>query len=450
MIRIAICFALMLLAGQVIDAEASEKLLQQLQAEFSDYSGAEIVFARDDLPPGKYHDVLQPLEVGRRASALKACVAEAKRYPPGFLGDMGLHTVGVFAVCVSKSSGPTNRPFDRQLGGYRYFGVYNGSNAIAIAMYTEGQLALTFHHEVFHHVDSTVDGITESWQLSSDDAFYRAAVAGTRRYSAPPVTPQDLAALKKKRLGMVLKDTVSEYAATNVREDQAETARHFMSLTADSLVQCIEQPELPGSQRILHVIGEYEQAIKGGPGFDWFVDVALERLQSDVFEQSTKDLLQQLQDFHAKEAASSKSSPARVRAILRELTRRNPTDPESLDSLLRLAAKSTKTLMTRRILENGDPKRFVIWGNEGKDGVNTTLQRDLAQLGADAERFAWLYERHSQGDESTRNEVRAMQQESLELLQRYNDFVRRYWNVTRQTQDHFDQAVRTLKQNLVD
>ena len=101
-------------------------------------------------------------------------------YPPGFFGEVGLKTVGVFDACASKTTSDRSRPYDRQLGGYRFFGVYNGADAIAAAFYSEGQLQLTFHHEIFHHVDSTVDGDTAAWQLSSDDAFYLAAISGDR------------------------------------------------------------------------------------------------------------------------------------------------------------------------------------------------------------------------------------------------------------------------------
>lgn len=68
---------------------------------------------------------------------------------------------------------------------------------------------------------------------------------------------------------------MSKYAAKNENEDQAETARYFMTTLADSLVQVMEQPDLPGSQRILDLLERYRAAGSPGPGVDWFVDLAL-------------------------------------------------------------------------------------------------------------------------------------------------------------------------------
>ena len=100
---------------------------------FTRHTGAEIVFTRDDLPPGKYHDVMKPLADDQKLAAVEACMEEARLYPPGFFGQVGLRAIGVFAVCVSKSTTDSHREYDEELGGYRYYGVYNGNNAIASA-----------------------------------------------------------------------------------------------------------------------------------------------------------------------------------------------------------------------------------------------------------------------------------------------------------------------------
>ena len=197
--------------GQVRFAEqavAAEPNMKTLLRKFKEYSGAELVFHREDLPEGRYHDVLKPLDDSRRAIAAAICVEEARMYPPGFFGEVGLKTVGLFAACASKTTSDRSRPYDNQLGGYRYFGVYNGTDAVAAAFYTEGQLSLTFHHEIFHHVDSTVDGETASWQLSSDDSFYQSAISGLRPYTAPPIAGDDLAALRDRCIGYTLRDAV--------------------------------------------------------------------------------------------------------------------------------------------------------------------------------------------------------------------------------------------------
>ena len=77
---------------------------------------------------------------------------------------------------------------------------------------------------------------------------------------------------------------MSKYAAKNEDEDQAETARYFMTTLADSLVQVMEQPSLPGSQRILGLLDRYRAAGSPGPGTDWFVDVALGRARRAPLE----------------------------------------------------------------------------------------------------------------------------------------------------------------------
>ena len=82
---------------------------------------------------------------------------------------------------------------------------------------------------------------------------------------------------RRNRQAFTLIDAVSQYAEKNSREDQAETARHLMTWLPNSLVQAVEQPELAGSQRIIHVIQEFERSVPDGPGFQWFVDVALRR-----------------------------------------------------------------------------------------------------------------------------------------------------------------------------
>jgi S1-C subfamily serine protease len=75
----------------------------------------------------------------------------------------------------------------------------------------------------------------------------------------------------------VLQNALGKYASKNDQEDQAETARYFMTNLADALVQTVESPKLPGSQRILHGLQLYREAGSPGPGIDWFVDLSLKR-----------------------------------------------------------------------------------------------------------------------------------------------------------------------------
>ena len=355
--------------------------------------------------------MLKPLSESRKAIAAAICLEEARMYPPGFFGEVGLKTVGVFAACASRSTSDRSRPYDDQLGGYRYFGVYNGTDAVAAAFYSEGQLALTFHHEIFHHVDSTVDGETDSWQLSSDDAFYHYAISGLKPYAAPPIAGEDLAALRGRCIGFTLQDAVSAYAAKNSREDQAETARHLMSMLANSLVQAIDQPELAGSQRILHVLREYELSVPDGPGFDWFVDVALRRARRDAKPESVDQLLVRLKAYAEgglSGYAGVANDPRGARAALRAVIRVKPASliPQQRAEIVRLATEITAALLSQRIHPDGLQQRFDIWGQEDADGVNLTLRHDVAQFGSDAKRLNLIVTIHQEEPDASADALR--------------------------------------------
>lgn len=64
----------------------SQRRLVRLTREFEEYSGARLVFERDELPPGTYHDVLVTLPDAGRVKAAEICLHEVKKYPPGYLG----------------------------------------------------------------------------------------------------------------------------------------------------------------------------------------------------------------------------------------------------------------------------------------------------------------------------------------------------------------------------
>lgn len=432
---------------------ADDPHLGTLLQQFKTYSGAELVFQRDDLPEGRYHDVLKPLGVDEKRRAAEICVAEARMYPPNYFREVGLETVGVFAACASLTTTDRSRPFDRQLGGYRYFGVYNGTNAIAAAMYSEGQLALTFHHEIFHHVDSTVDGITESWQLSSDDAVYQGAISGLNPYTAQPIAGGDLEALRDRCAGFTLKDTVSEYAAKNSREDQAETARHVMSMLPDSLVQAIENPSLAGSQRILHVLSEYERSVPDGPGFDWFVDVALGRAIHDRPPEIIDALIAQLRSYATAGSSGFAGVDGNVRgarAALKAIVRINPaevTDDQAAE-LVRLATRITGAILRQRIRPDNATRRFDVWGQEDADGVNHTLRHDLVQFEKDAKRLNLIASIHQRESRASADDVTCAQLKNLRLIARYFVFIRSNWSVTPGTRRVFDSTRSALLASL--
>lgn len=449
-------FFVLVLAALSVQLAAAEPDLETLLGEFKTYSGAELVFTRDDLPQGRYHDVLKPLTTDESKKAAAAvCIEEARMYPPGFLGEVGLKAVGLFAVCVSKKNSESWRIFDDELGGYRYYGVYNRKDAIASAFYNEGQLAMTFHHELFHHVDSTVDGETDSWQLSGDDAFYQGAISGLRPYAAPQIAGEYLRELRKRRTGITLKDAVSEYAAKNSREDQAETARHMMSMLPSSLVQVIDQPELAGSQRIMHILREYEQSVPDGPDFDWFVDVALGRARRDVDVESVDHLIVRLNKFAdggSSGYAGVDQDPAAARSVLRAVVRVKPVaaTPAQADELVRLATDITSALLRQRIKPDQARRRFEVWGHEEAGGVNRTLRHDVTRFASDAKRLALISTIHHRPTSSPNRSLALQQAKNLRLVARYYAFIKSSWSMTPGTQEVFESARRTFLESVPD
>ncbi len=274
--------ALTLLAGTVPELQGGEppnEAIAQLQKTFAEYSGSRLVFAVKDLPEGSYHDVMPPLTEQGRLRAARIVLREVRKLPPRYLGKMGLKAIGVFAACVSHQ-GDGFRPYDEQLKGYRYYGIYNGKDGVAAAYYSDAQLPTTLHHEIFHHVDATRLGETKYTVHFVRDERWQAALSGEEPYRALVIAAADLTALKKRCAGRVLEKAVSDYAEKSVGEDKAETARYFMTALPDALVQMATRPELAGSQRMLHVLHKYGQAIPDGPGAEWFVSVALNRTRA--------------------------------------------------------------------------------------------------------------------------------------------------------------------------
>jgi S1-C subfamily serine protease len=217
--------------------------------------------------------------------------------------------VGLFAA-VGSVRDDGFHTFDEGLGGYAYYGMYNGSDAVIGAHYTDGQLPLTLHHEWFHHLDATNGSRT-------DDTRFAAALSADDAYAAPALTAADRVSLERRSGGAVLRGAVGDYASKSAGEDQAETARYLHSHLPDALLQVVERPGLAGSQRMLHVIAEQEAAT--GAGFDWLVDVALDR------------------------ASRASATAERIR----------PADG------------------------------FVVYGGEDEDGVNWQLRADVQELGAE-------------------------------------------------------------------
>ncbi len=389
-------FTLAFLLALAAPATAAPDELARLRAEFQRRSGAELVFTEDELPAGDWYDRMPVLSASGRLAAARILVAESAKYPPGWLGAIGLRKVGVFAALVSER-GDGFRPYDRDHDGYLYYGLWNGADAFAAAYYTDGQLPLTFHHEAFHHVDGTVAGVTAGTHFRSDDAGFTAAIDGERgrRYPALRLDATDLAALAR-RAGAPLDESVSEYSAKAAGEDQAETARWLMSHLATGLWQAAARPELAGSQRILHVLAEYGAAGTGaapGPDAAWLVDVALGR------------------------------DPQRGRAA-RDFSRE---------------AASLERALQARIAPRGEPG-FVIHGNEDRTGANHTLRADVARFGVVAERLA-AAGRLAGASPAT---LTAAGVRLRGLLSRYRAFITARWTLSAGTAAVFDEARRRI------
>ena len=156
---------------------ASPGELDALVAAFTARTGARLVFTRDEVPADAGFDVMLELAGARRIAAARLALDEAAKYPRGYLGAMGLETIGLYEGLASRK-GDGYRPWVKRLGGYRYFGQWNGEDTIVAAYYSDEQLPLTLHHEVFHHVDATVQGTRDSSHSAADDVRFAAAIAG--------------------------------------------------------------------------------------------------------------------------------------------------------------------------------------------------------------------------------------------------------------------------------
>ena len=418
---------------------AGEDRLSELLKEFETYSGGRLVFVEKELPRGRYHDRMTVLSEARKLKAAQILSKEVRKYPRGFFGGIGLRAVGIFDACIS-NTGDGFRPYDRQLKGYRYYGIWNGKSAVAGAYYTDRQLPLTFHHEVFHHVDATRLGETDHGTYSSaDDRRFKEALSREKPYPSPEITKADIQALKAKREGYVLETAVSRYATKHPGEDQAETARHFMTTLADSLVQAVESPELEGSQRILHVMKELEAAVPDGPGVDWFVDLALGRSPGP----GPAPLVDRMLAIGKADYGQAYHRVAR--GVLREaestLKKQEPPDAEKL---VRAAAALTHEILKKRIQPTTNDQKFTVWGHEDENEINWTLRRDVLDFASDASRLKQI----ADGIGGRAEAVSAALLKNLRLLARYFVFIDSNWTVTPGTQKVFESARNSIATSL--
>lgn len=242
-------------------------------AAFEAWTGARLVFTREATPREVLYATTPELSAARQKDAAAILYAHALHYPRDTFAKIGLRTVAVFAGC-GDPEGDGFRPWIDELAGYRYFGRWHESGAIAACYYDDVQLSLTFHHEAFHHIDATAAGRTRYRYYTDDDDAFTAAVTRQAPRPALSLDARTLAALAAVTTGEVLEEAVGQYAQKSQGEDQAETARWLQTHLADGLVQAATRSELAGSQRILHLFAEYEKAWPTMTT-DWFVGVAL-------------------------------------------------------------------------------------------------------------------------------------------------------------------------------
>jgi hypothetical protein len=205
----------------------------------------------------------------------------------------------------------------------------------------------------------------------------------------------------------------------------------------DAIVQLIDAPELAGSQRILHVLKEYERSVPDGPRLDWFVDVALQR--SSPMPQQILDQLQAV-------TQQGLNDPQRVRACLQQASHLDPTTtPAQIGTeLIKLSAKLTQDLLIERIRPDTRQERFAMWGPEDTNGVNWHLRADVNRLATDAIRLKRIWQANSQQP----NLLTRTQMQSLRLLARYYKYIAANWSVTPGTQQVFESARNTIADSL--
>jgi len=270
---IAALLALFLLPQAPLPSDAQHLAQPDPVAAFEDWTGARLVFLRRQTPSEVLYATTPTLSPERRRRAAEILSQHAQNYPKGAFKKMGLTTVAVFAGC-GDPEGDGFRPWVDSLNGYRYFGRWHAVGAIAACYYDDGQLPLTFHHEVFHHIDATRGGKTDYVHFNEDDERFAAAFTLREAYPALPLDERMIASLREVAEGSVLEEAVGDYAQKSAGEDQAETARWFQTNLADGLLQAALRPGLAGSQRILHLLGEYQKA-SAAMSPAWFVAVAL-------------------------------------------------------------------------------------------------------------------------------------------------------------------------------
>lgn len=247
---------------------------KDLQAQIEAQSGAKVVYSIKELPEDDYFGLIGKLTEAKRLQGLSILAKEVAKYPKGYLKSVGVGYIGLVGECkITKKQGFFP---DGGEEGERYDGLWANNQTILLCLNDPADLAGTWHHEVFHAVDSTKKGDVDSDKhMETDNAAFKQAVALKKPYPAIKLSESELAELKKLTKRKVLRNRVSEYAASSEDEDQAETALYIFQHLPDSLIQMATQPNIGGTQRMLHVLAEYEQASKIPFNASWLLSLAL-------------------------------------------------------------------------------------------------------------------------------------------------------------------------------
>ena len=364
-----------------------------LQERFRERTGGALVFSQSDLSGGKYYDALPPLSLERQLHAAEIALREVQKYPHGFLEKLGLKTFGVFEACISHTNDGYHA-YDARYGGYRWYGLYNFEHGAVGAYYSDAQLPLTIHHEIFHAVDAHYLGMKELRYYESDNAAFLLASQGEKRYPALSLSSNTLTNLRKVAKGVVLQDAVSEYTKKSPDEDQAETARHLMMNIADSLIQAAERPELPGSQRILHILEQYRTCVANGPDTSWFVTLAL----------------------------SQPPPPT------------NPKQPSGVKPIPQSQAEDPSVIVNTLFQTITNEKRaFIVRGSAVDDySPNPTLQEDIRAFALQAKALLSIQEK-TRGRYTAEEDIK----EVLGILEAYEGFISLHYKVSKETRQLF-------------
>lgn len=407
-----------------VSIEASLSPLQKLEdlrKAFKGHTGIDLVFDVKELSKGKTYDKLpefdlnDPQELDQRIKASEILLKEALKYPKGFLAKLDLQTFGVFKACVSLENDGFHA-YDARYGGFLYYGLYNFEHGIVGAYYTDAQLPLTFHHEIFHAMDVHRKGKKAEAHYEDDNTDFLRAYRGEAAYAALDISAKEISALQSKARGTVLQEAVSAYAAKSPDEDQADTWRHLLTNLPDCLLQAAQRPELPGSQRIIHVLKEAELSVANGPSLTWWIDVALERhapaMSAPIISQKA-------------------TTAGRIPRIA----------PRVLTAERELVRQKISNLFGKLTNEN---KGFIVRG-EAVDAAqpNPTLQEDIREFGRIGEEIVQL-KKDSQGRYEASEELG----ELVGLFDAYRNHVERHYVVSTETNGIFQNTRSALLNTL--